>query len=773
MVLDRTWNKWEQKLTISYINSEGKRDFFTKYLHHIKTYEYDDNGDLDTWNNKKCIKVFKDTKNYIPNEFDILEYMYQLEPETLNKFHAMNFAKLYTFDIETKYVKGEFPDSATARHEVTAISVVGPDLSCIVFGLHHLGDSQIDLFRQRYLNYIDSIPYAKDLMKNNNWEPKVFYQYFKTEEEMLKHFFTKIVPQIAVLAGWNSYRFDWQYLINRLKVLFGEREGRIILKQSSPTKELDKISWKELDGTRYSVPAPNHTAIMDYMELVKKYDFSLRPYESFSLDWVSSAAFNAHKIPYDGDLDDLYNNDIEWYYFYNAVDSLLVQLIHYRLKCIQSPSAVSSVTLVPLVKSLGQVALTTANIFEEFYKDNRHVVYNENEIERIKFSYEGAFCGCVPGRYSWNVCDDFASLYPSMIRTCNLSMENFVQNYSEPDSLGRRVPIPWTNEELDKFRKDKNYFVSVNGNVYKNDKDYAFKRMQADKKAKRDKYKYTGERIENQLMVQIDDLIEGKDTYIEFSDDIKDIVKNRFDNVDLFALNKDELVYLKGKVKELKEEYFLLEIAMKDSGNAAYGAAANVNFYFYNLALAGDITGECRNLTKTMIKNLENFFRETLWERKDLWKQFDFALDESKHDWFRKKPCWIYSDTDSLFKSGLLLIKYDKKTSFKNKNIESLFEEYKKLNGLFTINASGHELVESDASVLNYKDGKLEFTPIKYIIRHKVSKSKFKIKTKSGKEVIVTGDHSCIVFRDGKQLTVKAKDINIKTDKILSVKSND
>ena len=45
-------------------------------------------------------------------------------------------------------------------------------------------------------------------------------------------------------------------------------------------------------------------------------------------------------------------------------------------------------------------------------------------------------------------------------------------------------------------------------------------------------------------------------------------------------------------------------------------------------------------------------------------------------------------------------------------------------------------------------------------MRHKVKKSKFRIKSKSGKEIIVTGDHSCIVFRDGKQLTIKAKDIN-------------
>ena len=76
---------------------------------------------------------------------------------------------------------------------------------------------------------------------------------------------------------------------------------------------------------------------------------------------------------------------------------------------------------------------------------------------------------------------------------------------------------------------------------------------------------------------------------------------------------------------------------------------ASNKFYFYNLNLAGDITGECRELTKTMWKNLEEFFHETIWKRKDLWEQFDFALDESKHDWFRQQVVSCYSDTDSVY----------------------------------------------------------------------------------------------------------------------------
>ena len=157
--------------------------------------------------------------------------------------------------------------------------------------------------------------------------------------------------------------------------------------------------------------------------------------------------------------------------------------------------------------AFGQVALTNANIFYEFYCDNKKVVYNENEIDRVKIPYEGAFCGCVPGRYEWNVCDDFASLYPSQVQTCNLSFENYLENKVGPDSLGRYTKVPWTEQELEEKRNDPNYFVTVMGHVYKNDKDYAFKKMQRRIKKNRDYYKYTGQRIESELLYEINRLL--------------------------------------------------------------------------------------------------------------------------------------------------------------------------------------------------------------------------------------------------------------------------
>ena len=136
---------------------------------------------------------------------------------------------------------------------------------------------------------------------------------------------------------------------------------------------------------------------------------------------------------------------------------------------------------------------------------------------------------------------------------------------------------------------------------------------------------------------------------MEFSEDIVKLLEEHFPGKDIYNMSLDELKKFKEEVTILRQEFWLLEMACKLLGNAAYGAAANAWFYFYNISLAGDITGECRNLTQTMNKNLIEWFHEGIWERKDLWEKFDFALDESKHDWYREQPVWIYSDTDSSY----------------------------------------------------------------------------------------------------------------------------
>ena len=123
----------------------------------------------------------------------------------------------------------------------------------------------------------------------------------------------------------------------------------------------------------------------------------------------------------------------------------------------------------------------------------------------------------------------------------------------------------------------------------------------------------------------------------------------------------------------------------------------------------------------------------------------------------------VYGDTDSCDKNSIILTDNGKLT------IEELYNKNIK-NGSNGITLNGHESVKCSDKVLNYcEEKKLYYTEVKRIIRHKVSKPKWKLKTKSGKEIMVTNDHSMIVFRDNRKIEVKPSEI-LKTDKILIVK---
>jgi len=557
MIIDRAWNKNTLNYVVSYIDERGNRKIWNKYMHHWTTYEFDDNGDLTNWDGRRCKKIFKDAREYSPNEFDQLELLYGLEktdPKLYKDLHAPRSPKAYVFDIETKYTEGQFPYPDKAAFEVTAISLVGPDGSCIVYGSHDLNSDQIQRFHDRYIEFIKNNTYAKNCIDVNNI--KVLYQYFDSELDMLKHFFCKVLPNITCLTGWNTYNFDFPYLVNRLINIFGRTPALSMIKTASPTNELNMMQVDDGFGNKFKIPSPKHMLWLDEMQLVKDYDYILRPYENYSLDYVGERAVGANKVKYtEHGLNELLKKDPEKYYFYNAIDSLIVMLIRHRLKCLNSPAAVGSLTLVPLLKAFGQVALTTANIFNEFYLDGKHVVYEKQD--NVKIPYEGAYTDCRPGQAKFTVASDYKSLYPCTVISTNLSCENIIDKWSEPDKYGIRRKLQWTDEEIEEFKKDPQYFVSINisvfekkgkdwhvvlkwskpneygeqqrlewtkeeldefrknpkylvnefKTVFKNDKNYVYKRMMKKLLDGRDVYKYTGAEVDAVLLPYIDNLI--------------------------------------------------------------------------------------------------------------------------------------------------------------------------------------------------------------------------------------------------------------------------
>lgn len=289
-----------------------------------------------------------------------------------------------------------------------------------------------------------------------------------------------------------------------------------------------------------------------------------------------------------------------------------------------------------------------------------------------------------------------------------------------------------------------------------------------------------GTKVEPSLVVHGEDNSKPDDGKIKWDDDVVALFNEKFPNKDIYNMDLEELKHLRDDVEALREEFSLIEQAYKVLSNGAYGASANAKgFYFYNLAVAGDITGECRALTKYFWTHLEEFFHETIWERKDLWKQFGFELDENKRELCRSLPVSCYSDTDSVTGDSIIYIKEGNDSDLNNLPHSISFDSfYSLLKGKYKCedyeNENGQMMiaVPDNIKVLNVSyniyNKEIKFVPIRYMMRHKVSKPIYTIVTESGKAVRVTSDHSCIVVRDGKQLTVKASEIDMENDKIIT-----
>jgi Intein splicing domain/DNA polymerase family B len=211
------------------------------------------------------------------------------------------------------------------------------------------------------------------------------------------------------------------------------------------------------------------------------------------------------------------------------------------------------------------------------------------------------------------------------------------------------------------------------------------------------------------------------------------------------------------RLKAVKEEYFNLEQSIKIFINSIYGAAGSPWFEGYNVNLAEAVTLQGQDVAKYASKCIDEYFME-MWHKD---KQLHEALGLTYVNKLTEKTLTIYMDTDSIHKDSYVT------TISGMKTIEQWYNENKKLAGNTLL---GHESVKTDDKILNWKNDKgLYYVNVKRIIRHKVTKSKWKIKTKSGKEIIVTNDHSIIVFRNNQQIEIKPKNILV-GDKIICVK---
>jgi len=120
-------------------------------------------------------------------------------------------------------------------------------------------------------------------------------------------------------------------------------------------------------------------------------------------------------------------------------------------------------------------------------------------------------------------------------------------------------------------------------------------------------------------------------------------------------------------------------------------------------------------------------------------------------------------DTDSVVGDTLIYVNGDQITikEYYESLCDDNFIKKDDFNGFYIKRVSG------DLGLSCSKNMEVQNKHILHVMKHKVNKGIYRIKV-DGKEVKITEDHSIIVLRDGKMISVKPNEIQ-KTDKLITL----
>ena len=303
---------------------------------------------------------------------------------------------------------------------------------------------------------------------------------FRTEEDMLIAFvnvWEEISP--TIITGWNIDFFDVTYLYNRLKKVLGT-------KQANRLSPIGKVHWNKY-RKRYIIAG---VSALDYIALYKNFTYTQLP--NYRLDTVAQKELDRGKIEYEGNLDQLFRDNIEKFIEYNLVDVELVVDMDKKLQFIDLARAICHAghvfyedflfsskwlegAILTFLRRTGRVAPNKP------LRRNRNADGSDGEDKFI-----GAYVKQPkPGLYKWVYDLDLTSLYPSIIMSINISPETKmgkVKNYTaelhmkgKMDSYtiidnngGESKPLP--KEQFNNFIKKMELSVASNGVLYRTDK---------------------------------------------------------------------------------------------------------------------------------------------------------------------------------------------------------------------------------------------------------------------------------------------------------------
>ena len=306
------------------------------------------------------------------------------------------------FDIETSFDKESgWSDAADADNYITSISI--------------------------HLQWIDEIVCLAVPPETLTWDEAQALAaevgnvvLFEKESDMLNAFI-EVIEDADVLSGWNSEAYDIPYVVNRVKKVLGKHEARRLCLWDQEPKVREFERGSKVQPT-YDLIGRVH---VDYLQLYKKYNYEER--HSYALNAIADIELGEAKVAYEGTLDELYNDDFKKFLEYNIQDTRLLDRLDKKLQFIDLANTIAHANCVLIQTTMGAVAVTDQAVLIEAH--SRGLVCPDKKRgkdEEANRAAGGWVANPRKGFHRWIASTDMKSLYPSVIRTFNMSPETIV-----------------------------------------------------------------------------------------------------------------------------------------------------------------------------------------------------------------------------------------------------------------------------------------------------------------------------------------------------------
>jgi DNA polymerase elongation subunit (family B) len=478
--------------------------------------------------------------------------------------------RIMFFDIEVEVTEG-FPDVQKAQNPITSIALY-------------------DSTTEKYYTYCFD---PQKRIKNYSKDDEIV-EFYETEYEMLNKFFQKYLEiRPTIISGWNSEFFDIPYLYNRAVRVLGPEVANLL----SPISQVIYSEYKK----KHTIAG---VSSLDYLQLYRQFTFTQQ--SSYRLDYIGEVEVGMKKVDYEGTLNDLYDNDLQTFIDYNIRDVRILVELDKKLDFIEIARGIAH---------LGHVPYEDINMSSRWLEGAILVylkkigVVAPNKPPRPRKINDDKFTGAYvqepqSGKHKWVYDLDITSMYPSVIRSLNISPETKigkVTGWNEEEFINKNTQKTYTmlnkkgkemgkmtKEELQQYLDEANVSISSNGIIYRTDKQGLIPALLE---------KWFNERVEMRKLVK---------KFNEQGDTEKENYFDRRQHIQKIVLN------------------------------SLYGVLGLPVFRFYDLDNAEATTTTGQQLIKFSKKITNHFYNKEL---------------DTNEDYV------IYIDTDSIFASAVPLVK--------------------------------------------------------------------------------------------------------------------